>query len=58
MAYLRKRIQNWFAALSVESKCYVIGLGGGLLAAVLAMFFSQAGAFVFTVGLLQLIESL
>jgi len=63
--YLRKRIQNWFKALSVESKCYVIGLAVILLAAVLAVlkrpevaFFAQAGSFIFALGLLPLIERL
>lgn len=63
--YLRKRIQNWFAALTAEGRCYSIGMALLLVTAIVAAFkrpeaalLGQVGAFVFAVGLLPLIECL
>lgn len=63
--YLRKRIQDWFTALSVECRCYAIGMALLMVAAIVVWFkrpeagvLAQAGAFVFAFGLLPLIERL
>jgi hypothetical protein len=61
--YARKRILNWFRDLSLEGRCYAIGLGMLALGLVVSLFerpeaaaLSQFGALVFACGLLPLIE--
>lgn len=65
MVHLRKRLQNRFVALLVESKCYVIGILILALSGIMAVFqrseaaiFTQIGAFIFALGLLPPIENL
>jgi hypothetical protein len=62
---LRKRLQNWFTVLSVECRCYAIGLAVIIVAALLALFkrpeagfLVQLGVCVFALGLLPVIEDL
>jgi hypothetical protein len=63
--HLRKRIENCFTALSVECRCYTVGIAFLAVAVIMAQFkrpeaalLGQAGAFIFALGLLPLIERL
>lgn len=63
--YTRKSILNWFRDLSVEGRCYAIGLGIVAIGLVVSLFkrseaavLLQVGATIFAFGLLPLIERL